>query len=229
MKTMNLAASRLGVLCALAMTSAFAAAATVSDTFDAGPTLAWGNESGNWSAAGGNYGAGAPANFPNAYTSLAYELTQFELAVDIAGISDGGVWVHSTHTGTGTIGVRGILLVTLGNSLYWHDVTNDSSYGASINVANAGAYSRLRVTVADNGAGFSYAAYVDGGASPVTQYASASFASGQAALYSNSAQRFDNFTLTGSDAEVPPVPLPAAAWLLAPGLAALGVRRKLQS
>jgi len=210
----------------LTVTSAVANAATVGDDFSPGPDLAWGNESGSWSAAGGNYGAGSPANFPNAYSGLPYDVTAFDLNVDIAAVADGGVWVHSAYTGAGTIGVRGILLVTLAGSLYWHDVTDVSSYGSSINIVGHLGFNNLRITATDNGGSFTYDAYLDGSMTAATSYTSSSFSSGRAALYANSAQRFDNFEISASDGQIPAVPVPVALWLFGPAVAGLLVQRR---
>src|SRR4029077_5626730 len=67
-----------------------------TDNFDSGASSLWENESGSWSAAGGVYAATAPNNFPNAFSSLPFNLTNFFVDVDIQGVTDGGIWLRST-------------------------------------------------------------------------------------------------------------------------------------
>ena len=77
-----------------------------SDNFDTGASTLWGNESGDWSASGGDYSAGSPANFPATYTSLPYELSDFTFEVDVNDVVDGGVWLRSTFDGTSNVGAE---------------------------------------------------------------------------------------------------------------------------
>ena len=174
-------------------TAPLADAALFEDDFTGGADAQWGNEVGNWSESGGVYSAGAPNNLPATYTSLPFDLTDFILTLDAPGVGDGGVWLHSELTGNGQSGVDGVLLVTLGNDLYWH-VTASGDYGSALNrVSNVGAYDSIKVEVI----GDTYAAYLDGSTTPATTLTNATYTHGKVALYSNNAnQTFDNITLT---------------------------------
>lgn len=183
-----------------------------SDDFTGGPAPQWGNEAGNWFESGGVYQAQNPDNFPVTYSSLPDDLSDLVFSTDINGVSDGGVWLHSTYTGTGSIGAEGVLLVTLGNQLYWHVVAG-GSYGSSLNPVNAGSYTNLKVEVS----GDTYSAFVDGSATAATTLTNSTYTSGRVAVYSNSAQSFDNVNL---------VPEPASLALIACGACALVRRRR---
>jgi hypothetical protein len=71
------------------------AAVLFSDTFDSGASPLWQNESGSWAAASGVYAATVPNNFPNAHSSLPFNLTNFFIDVDINAVADGGIWLRS--------------------------------------------------------------------------------------------------------------------------------------
>jgi hypothetical protein len=135
------------------------------DDFNSGASSAWGNESGNWTAAGGVYRAQVPDNVPNSRSLLTTfpSLTDFSVTVDVISGRDGGVWLRATNDGS-QLGVTGVLLIFLNdaghpNTLFWHDVSN-SAYGDELNkVENLplGNFT-LRIDVKDN----MYSAYVNG-------------------------------------------------------------------
>ena len=120
--------------CALWCVGASTLRADFSDNFDTGASPLWGNEVGNWSAAGGVYSASNPSSFPNAYSSLPFNLTDLVVELDTNNVADGGIWLRSTAA-AGSVGRTGVLLVTGagGGTLYWHDVTNPNTYGAALN------------------------------------------------------------------------------------------------
>ncbi len=202
-------------LAATLLTAGSLQAQLFTDDFATGPDALWGNEIGAWNAAGGVYYAGSPNNFPNSHSSLPFVLTDFSVSFDVMNVSDGGVWLRSAPAPGTSIGRTGVLLVTVGSSLYWHEVTSGGSYGGILNQAS-GLFTRgvsdpaLRVDVVGN----TYSVYLDGEQTPATTLTSGAFSSGQVALYSNSGQGFDNVVV---------VPEPSTAWLLAGALAALGV------
>ncbi|WP_309383586.1 hypothetical protein [Cerasicoccus frondis] len=183
------------------------------DNFDSGASPLWENNSGGWAASGGVYAAASPDNAPNALSALPYVLTDFEIELDINDVTDGGVWLHSTEAGGTSIGRAGVLLVAGagGGDLYWHVVSDGTTYGSSLNIAN-GVFTvgvsdpHLRITVV----GDTYSVYVDGSLTPATSLTDSTFSSGQVALYDNSlSNTFDNVSL---------VPEPSAT---AAGLGAL--------
>jgi hypothetical protein len=201
---------------ALLFINGFAPAQVIfSDNFNAGASPLWGNQSGSWTATGGVYFAQLPSNSPTTYTSLPFLLTDFTADVDINNIQDGGLWLRSSIAG----GVRnGVLLVTggsfgVGTGLYWQIVTN-GSFGPKLDeidglftpgVSDA----HLRVLVM----GDTYAAFVNGSATPATTLTDATFASGNFGLYDFSNQTFDNVVLAT------PVPEPSALLLVGLGSA----------
>ncbi len=204
-------------LCACLCAFAYSAAsgALFTDNFDSGASPLWGNESGAWSAAGGVYSATAPDNIPNAYSALPFLMTDLTLDVDINSIADGGVWLHSAVAEATSIGRKGVLLVTgPGGALYWHVVADGSSYGSSLNSSGNILTPGNDYTITVDVDGNTFSAYVDGSPTAATTLNTAAFSSGEVALYDNSAQTFDNFSVTF-------VPEPGAYALLA-GLAILG-------
>jgi hypothetical protein len=182
----------------LAWNSDSRAAVLFSDNFDSGASPLWQNESGAWAATSGVYAATAPNNFPNAYSSLPFNLTNFFVDVDINGVTDGGIWLRSAAA-PGAVGVKGVLLVLKyaefgGVNLYWH-IANGDSYGDSLNLVTgsfpAGSNPHVHVEVS----GDTYAAFIDGATNPITTLTTSAFASGRVALYDFSAETFDNFVL----------------------------------
>jgi len=172
------------------------AAPPFADNFNEGASPLWGNEVGSWSASGGVYNAAAPGNFPNAHSLLAFDLTDFELEVDVNDLVDGGVWLRASSTPGVGVGVNGVLLVTKGSGVYWHVVPAGGGYGTSINPANGlfppGSDVHLRCVVRCN----VYSVYVNGDTAPATFVETGLFSHGRAGLYDFSGQTFDNVLLT---------------------------------
>jgi len=193
------------------------AAILFSDNFDSGASALWENNSGSWSASAGVYAATAPNNFPNAFSSLPFNLTNFVVDVDIQGVTDGGIWLRSTPAPGTTVGVKGILLVLKyadfagSGQIYWHIVPDGSSYGDALNV-NVGSFAagsspHVHVEVS----GDTYSAFINGATNPATSLTTSAFGSGQVALYDFSSQTFDNFVLQvpgGTGVTVPSVTVP---------------------
>ncbi|MDX2038032.1 MAG: hypothetical protein SFX72_15395 [Isosphaeraceae bacterium] len=191
-----------------------------SDDFNAGASPLWGNQVGNWNASGGVYGAGSPGNFPNAHSTLPFQLADFSVEVDVVGVADGGIWLRSVEAPGTSVGISGVLLVTGagttgGTGLYWHIVATGASYGASLNVVSglfaSGSSPRIRVEVV----GDTYSAYVNGSTTPATTLVTSAFASGRVGLYDFSNQSFDDFELSAV-----PEPSTAIGALLGVGLLA---------
>jgi hypothetical protein len=171
-----------------------------SDNFDSGASSLWGNESGSWSATSGVYAPASPNNFPNAFSSLPFNLTNFFFDVDILGVTDGGVWLRSTPAPGTAVGVRGVLLVLkyadFGNGqIYWHVVTDGNTYGdafgLSVGSFAPGSNPHLHIEVSGN----TYSAFVNGATNAATTLNTDAFASGQVALYDFAGQTFDNVVL----------------------------------
>lgn len=186
-----------------------------SDDFNAGPSPSWGNDIGNWSAAGGVYSATSPSNFPNAHSSLPSIYSDVILDVDVNAVQDGGVWVRSSAS-PDAIGRKGVLLVTgPANGVYWHVV--NGGYGASLSPAGGlwtnGTNVHIRVTAIGN----AYSVYVNGSGIPASTLIDNTFASGQVALYDFSGQSFDNFSV---------VPEPGMLALGAATVFVAGLRRR---
>jgi hypothetical protein len=172
------------------------AAVLFNDNFDSGASPLWQNESGSWTASAGVYAATAPNNFPNAHSSLPFNVTNFFVDVDINGVTDGGIWLRSAPA-PGAVGVKGVLLVLKsfggGVNVYWHTANGDS-YGAALNLV-AGSFAANNLHVHVEVSGDSYAAFINGTTTPITTLTTSAFASGQVGLYDFSSQTFDNFVL----------------------------------
>jgi hypothetical protein len=191
-----------------------------TDDFNAGASPLWGNEIGSWTTAGGVYFATSPSNFPNAHSSLPFSLTNFSIDFDVNQLQDGGVWLRSTEAPGTAVGRTGILLVTggdlgTGTGLYWHIVTDPSTYGAQFAPVN-GLFTpgvsdaHIHVVVSGN----TYSAFVDGSSVPATTLTTPDFADGQIALYDFSHQTFDNVVVATPTA----VPEPSSMILFATGV-----------
>jgi hypothetical protein len=184
----------------LGVTISARAAVIFSDNFDSGASSLWGNESGGWSASGGVYAATAPNNFPNAFSLVPFNLTNFFVDVDIQGVTDGGIWLRSAPAPGTAVGVKGVLLVLkyadfANGQMYWHVVTDGTSYGSAFNVNigsfAAGSNPHVHVEVS----GDRYSAFINGATNPATTLTTDAFASGQAGLYDFSGETFDNFVI----------------------------------
>src|SRR5215510_6245503 len=57
------------------------------------------------------YRATVPNNIPLAYSSLPFNLTDLTLDLDINGVTDGGIWLHSTPEPGTSLGNAGVLLI----------------------------------------------------------------------------------------------------------------------
>lgn len=175
------------------------AAVLFSDNFDSGASPLWQNESGSWAAAAGVYAATAPNNFPNAHSSLPFNLTDFFLDVDINGVTDGGIWLRSAPA-PGAVGVKGVLLVLKnlpfggGINIYWHTADGDS-YGDALNPVVGSFATGNNLHVHLEVSGDMYAAFINGATNPITTLTTSAFAGGQVALYDFSSETFDNFVL----------------------------------
>jgi len=53
----------------------------------------WGDESGDWYVGNNVYNATYPSNNPMTYTSLPYNLRNFDITVDMNNAGDGGIWL----------------------------------------------------------------------------------------------------------------------------------------
>lgn len=190
-----------------------------TDDFDAGASALWGNENGSWSASAGVYDAAVPDNFPNAHSSLPFDLQDFEISLDINSQEDGGIWLRSSEAPGTSVGRKGVLLVTGGfwsaeRGLYWHIVETGQGYGTYLNLTPnlfaPGDDIHLRVTVI----GDTYSAFLNGETIPATMLTTNAFSAGEVALYDYSQQTFDNVVLRG-------VPEPSTFFLLSLGAAGL--------
>jgi hypothetical protein len=203
MQMMNSLMAHRAVAAAILLGTGVASPAAIlfSDNFDSGASSLWGNNNGSWSASGGVYAATAPNNFPNAFSLLPFNLTNFVVDVDIQGVTDGGIWLRSSPAPGTAVGVKGVLLVLkyadLGGSgqIYWHIVPDGSSYGDALNV-NVGSFAagsnpHVHVQVS----GDTYTAFINGATNAATTLSTSAFGSGQVGLYDFSSQTFDNFVL----------------------------------
>jgi len=198
------------------------AGVTFTDDFESGASVLWGNEIGAWGASGGVYSAANWSNFPSAHSSLPFDLTDFTIDFDVSNAYDGGVWLRSSSAEGTSVGRQGVLLVLApGGNLYWHIVPDGTSYGSSLNVTPLGSVTDLHFHVEVTGD--TYEVFINGSDTAATTLTTDTFANGQAALYSNSRQSFDNIVLAVPDGDLPSVPVPGA--LLLAGLGAGLVRR----
>lgn len=181
-----------------------------ADDFNSGASPLWGNEVGAWSAAGSVYSATVPGAAPNAFSSLPFTLTDSSIDVDVVDVGTGGIWLRSAAAPGTTTGITGVVLAIGGSTptgLYWHIDLDGNSYGSILSPAtglfNPGDNVHIRVEVV----GDTYAAYVNGSATPATTINTNAFSSGRLALYdfSASGHSYDNVSV---------VPEPSSAFLL---------------
>jgi hypothetical protein len=178
------------------------AATQFCDSFKSKTDPTWGDEDGAWAITKRTYYATAPSNTPLTYTDLvSYQaLRNFTLSVTVNDIYDGGIWLRSNWNGA----ANGVLLVVGGaysnyTGMYWHIVTN-GVVSAPKNLATIsgfrGSTAKIKVVVK----GKTYAAYVNGSASPATTLTDTTYRTGSAGLYDNSAapqEVFSKFCLAG--------------------------------
>jgi hypothetical protein len=197
------------ILAALTMLTAQSnlGALVFTDDFSSAASAQWGDEAGSWYVtASGAYDSTYPNNSPCTYSSLPYDLTDFTISLSVNDVTDGGVWLRSTDND------NGILLVTRGTGIYFHEVSGGSFSGKLSEIDGLFAQGDdITLTIAVTGN--EYKAYVNGSASAAVTFTSSLYASGKVALYDYSAQTFDNVTLTS-------VPEPASCAALG-GLGAL--------
>ncbi|HYF16080.1 MAG TPA: hypothetical protein VD971_13505 [Phycisphaerales bacterium] len=183
-------------LLALTATGAHAQV-SFSDNFDNGPSPQWMNQRGNWAAVNGRYDALAPSNSPPTLTTLPYVLGDFELALDVHGAVDGGVWLHTDGSGD-----NGVLLVIggfshTGNGFYFHRITN-GSYGGPEGLSGPqfapGSDIHVRVTAV----GATYSVYLNGNTTPATTLTLPQPRTGLVGLYdyATPGHSYDNVVLT---------------------------------
>lgn len=193
------------------------------DDFNSGASPLWGNESGAWVASGGVYDATAGTPWPNTHSFLPFNLTDFEVQVDVTTVGDGGVWLRAANAPATTLGATGMLLVIRPagySDMYWHEVADGSGYGAGLSVVPLlGAPHQIRVVVSGN----TYSAYVDGAPTPATTWTSTLFSSGQTGLYGYAPSGFDNFQVSAGSSEIPE---PATFSLAVLGIAFVALFRK---
>ena len=116
-----------------------------------------------------------PEQLPNAFSSLPFGLTDFSIDVDVNAINDGGVWLRSAAAPATSLGIIGVLFVTADGESYWHIVTDGSSYGSApqpVAGPPTGSSPHLRIEVT----GDTYAAFLDGSATPITTLTTSAFA-----------------------------------------------------
>ncbi|HEY1685263.1 MAG TPA: dockerin type I domain-containing protein [Tepidisphaeraceae bacterium] len=196
------------LLAAIAYASVARADTIFSDNFNSGASPDWNGTNGNWIASGGVYYAQQPSNNPTTYAGLPFNVSDFEIVVDINSIGDGGIWLRTDGSNQ-----NGILLVTGGDSygagarggyagteLYWHIVSN-GNYSSPTNIAYGvlipGNNYALTLTVR----GDTYKAYVNG--TLETTLVDSTYSHGDVGLYDyqpgpggfGPPQTFDNFYL----------------------------------
>jgi hypothetical protein len=208
------------------LTTAPAQAAQIfCDNFNSGTADAqWGNNSGNWTAAGGSYRAQSPTNSPLTHTLLPFSVSDFTLEVDVNNASDGGIWLRSDANRNGILLVIGGL-GHAGTGFYFHEVHNGNA-GGVLAPSAAGLFAQgdeIHIKVV--AAGDDFQVFLGNAVTPATTLTNSAFASGLVGLYDfgcgqgGCPQSFDNFSL--SDPNPVQVPLPAGAVLLLGGLGAL--------
>jgi hypothetical protein len=195
-----------GFLAVVFLLATHASAQTVifTDNFNVGPSPLWNNLRGDWVASNGVYFAELPSNNPLTYSAVPFTLTDCTLDVDINGVGDGGVWLHSDAAGQ-----NGILLVTGGNgygsgvrgggagtSLYWHRVVNNVYSGAMGEAYNVFTYPGIQnVQIKVRVSGDVYSAFVNGSTNAATSFTDGTYSSGRVALYDFSSQTFGNLVI----------------------------------
>lgn len=209
----------LSTALAFALASPVSASVIFSDDFDSGASPLWGNQFGNWTASGGVYFAQSPTNSPLTFSLLPFVVDDAIVDVDVNGASDGGIWLRANADRS-----TGVILIVGGQShsgrgLYWHIGPN---YGTILNPSaslfNQGDNVHVQIVVS----GDTYAAYLNGSATPATTLVTSSVASGFVGLYDFTGhafgrqQDFDNFVLSTAA-----VPEPFSALLTASGVIAL--------
>jgi alpha-tubulin suppressor-like RCC1 family protein len=166
------------------------------DNFSAGASPLWGNEFGNWSTAGGTYNATSGS----AYTSLPFELRDFTMEVDLVAAETGAIYFRATGAPSADNAVR---LWNSAGGLSWYYFTNGSAagpFGQVSNVYTPGTTVHLRIEVV----GDTYSAFVNGAATPATQYTNANYPTGRIVLRDfSSTQSFDNVCISTGDDEDP--------------------------
>jgi hypothetical protein len=182
------------------------------DNFGNGPSSAWDNAYGNWTASGGAYFANNPSADPNAHSLVSgLSLTNFSVDVvvnnpwsDSVG-GAGGVWLRATND-SGPLGVAGVLFVWAHSPLdmYWHVVLPGQTccptpYGFWPNLVQFGpAPSSFSVHIEVEGD--LYSAFVNG--QLVTSLINDQFTSGTVGLYDGNwalqpgTQSFDHFKVS---------------------------------
>jgi hypothetical protein len=119
------------------------------------------------------------------YSALPFELTNYTADIDIVNADSGGAWLRLPPSASGI----GLLLQNTGGSIAWKTY-NGGNFSAPINQVNnvytIGSAWHLRVEASGN----NYKAFVNGAATPATQYTSASYPSGRFALRGGSAQTY---------------------------------------
>ena len=210
----------IGVFLVSLMVASSSYAVTFVDDFNTGPSAEWGNQLGGWYANNGAYDAMYPNNLPPTRSFLPYDLTDFEVELDVLDIQDGGLWLRADE-----LGQNGLLLVTGGfggsfNGMYFHEI-HDGSYSQAYSITsglfNIGDDVRVRVRVE----GDTYSVYLNSSLSAALSYTTSAYSHGLFGLYDFSNQRIDNVSLRSAD-----VPEPASMLLLSTGAFGLCAMRR---
>ncbi len=202
----------------LALADSSVSNTSFSDNFDGGASPAWSNTRGDYQVVNGTYTVGEnhvqdPLNF----SGLPYDLTDFNVDVDVTPVGDGGIWIHADAKG-----LNGLLLVIGGNgyanggpggsagtSLYFHVVKNGQPgpiLGEVTGVfTQPGVESaHIRVEVAGNVTNV----FVNGSATPTATLTDDTYTHGRPGLYGTLGSPFDNFVLEVLPALPAPIPPP---------------------